>query len=1204
MKVVGLLESAAMLDFRLLGPLQVTEDGRPLQAGGRKQRALLALLLLNANRVVSTDTIIDALWGDDPPESAANAVQVYVSGLRKTLGPGLIETRGAGYQLSIDENQLDLLRVDRLHGEGRAHLAAGDAESAATTLRKALDAWRGRALDAFGGEVFVEPEVAHLEELRLAILEARVEADLALGRHFELVPQLAALVREHPLRERFRAHMMLALYRSGRQAEALAAYREAREVLIEELGLEPLKDLQRLEQAILNQDAALDLAPSAGAGAAAQATTAGRPLDRLAWSSFVGRETEMALLKRQIEAAVAGQGSIVLIAGEPGIGKTRLAEEAALQARLMGAQVIAGKCLEVEGAPPLWPWTEALRSYAVRTDPAVLRRVAESSAAYLATAIPEIGRHLHERTGSLPKGDPEESRFRLFEAMRSFLRNASHETPVVLLLEDIHWADLPTLLLLELMAQTIADERLLLIASYRDVEVSPGHPLSSTVSGLARSASTHRIHLQGLSDEEILEWIGAVSGQASDAASAALARALAEETEGNPFFVKEILQHLVETGAIAFHEGRWTSSASSIGELGIPDTVIEVINRRLRRLSEDCQQLLAAAAIVGRQFSLDVLQKIRSSSPELVLGKLDEAIGARIVVELPARPGHYRFVHSLFAEALVASLPSNQRMELHREAGAALEAISGSEPGPHLAQVARHFFESAPLLEAGVAAEHSVRAGEWAMDRSAPEEAERHYQNALKVSNGGSSAATARLDTLLRLAEAQLVFRPEAALETASEAVQLARSSGDAERLGRAAVTFHGASHNAALLRAEAGQTIEQGAALLREVLSALPAVASATRVKANVALARSVTVQGHIEQADAPTAEAVAMARQLGDRQLLVTALLARSSALAAPECLAERLEIDEEMSELQAGGPATFQTLQVHLFRLRDMLQAGNVHEVDREVAACVALAAALPQPEARWSAEMVQSMRSLMRGDFPEAERHMQAAVATGFLRPGGNSMVQYAVQLYVLRRDQGRAEEVEALSRGLSTQYWTPAFRCGVALITLERGDVETARREFDALAADDFAAIPRDANWLMTMNVLSEICVGLADRTRARVLCRILEPFAGQCLTAGGVIACVGSSEYALGGLSALLEDWDTSDRRFAAALALNRSLGARPWVAYTLYAWAKALHARGRPEEQARIARMASESLTISRELGMQALEARITGFLASAAPR
>jgi len=248
------------VQFGILGPLEVREEGRPVPLGGAKQRAVLAALLLNANRVVSTDQLADALWGDSPPETAATALQVYVSRLRKVLPPGTIATQPPGYVLRAEPEDLDLERFQRLTDEGREALARGEPQAASASLGEALRLWRGPPLADLAGE-FARAQLVSLEDLRDAALEDRIEADLALGRHAELVPELDALVGRHPFRERLRGQLMIALYRAGRQAEALEAYRAARQALRDELGIEPSAALQRLHTAILNQ--APELEPAA-----------------------------------------------------------------------------------------------------------------------------------------------------------------------------------------------------------------------------------------------------------------------------------------------------------------------------------------------------------------------------------------------------------------------------------------------------------------------------------------------------------------------------------------------------------------------------------------------------------------------------------------------------------------------------------------------------------------------------------------------------------------------------------------------------------------------------------------------------------------------------------------------------------------------------------------------------------------------------
>ncbi|MFL6006216.1 MAG: BTAD domain-containing putative transcriptional regulator, partial [Gaiellaceae bacterium] len=338
------------MEFRILGPLEVDGAAGPIDLSGGKQRALLAILLLHANEVVDSARLIEALWSDGAPADAAKALQIHVSRLRRALAPeDVVQTRPGGYIVAADADSLDLPRFEQLVVRGRTRLAASDAAAAREALVEALALWRGPPLAEFAAEPFARAEIARLDELHAGALEARVEADLALGAHAALVPELEALVARYPLRERLREQLMLALYRAGRQAEALQAYRDARTTLVEELGIEPGRQLQELEQAILRQDPSLDPATlQARAG-------------RRAAGAFVGRDREVEELSTALDDAAAGRGRLFLVSGESGIGKTRLADEVASRAKEAGLRLLWGRSAKAEGAPPYWLWSQALR---------------------------------------------------------------------------------------------------------------------------------------------------------------------------------------------------------------------------------------------------------------------------------------------------------------------------------------------------------------------------------------------------------------------------------------------------------------------------------------------------------------------------------------------------------------------------------------------------------------------------------------------------------------------------------------------------------------------------------------------------------------------------------------------------------------------------------------------------------------------------
>jgi DNA-binding SARP family transcriptional activator len=473
------------VEFRILGPLEVEGAEGEIELSGGKQRALLMLLLLHANDVVPAGRLVDLLWTEGVPADAAKALQVHVSRLRRALGPeDAVETRPGGYRVTLDAASFDLLRIEELAATGRSLLAGGDAEAGRRVLADALALWRGAPLTEFASESWARPEIDRLEELYLDTIEARIDADLLLGAHTTLIGELESLVARHPLRDRLRGQLMLALYRCGRQAEALQAYRDARRALVDELGIEPGKALQELEQAILRQDAALDLPASAGA----------RP-GRRAAGIFVGRERELAELSSALEDAAAGRGRLFLVSGESGVGKTRLADELASSGKESGARVLWGRCSKQGGAPPYWPWTQALRP---------------------------LG-------GEVPALDPaaaEGERFGLFVSVASSLQRAASLQPLLMVLDDLHRADELSLLLLEFLAGELAEMHVAVVGTYIETPDAPGE-----LAALVAHSAHHHLRLGPLGAEHVARFLELAGAAHEDAV------AVHAETGGNPRLV-------------------------------------------------------------------------------------------------------------------------------------------------------------------------------------------------------------------------------------------------------------------------------------------------------------------------------------------------------------------------------------------------------------------------------------------------------------------------------------------------------------------------------------------------------------------------------------------------------------------------------------------------------------------------------------------
>ena len=444
------------------------------------------MLVVEANRVVSLDRLIDLLWGDGRPARSTASLQVYVSKLRRILEPernprapsSVLLTRPPGYVLRIGPEDLDATRFEALAAEGRRLLAEGRFRPARQTLEDALALWRGDALADFAYEDFARPSVARWEQLRQVAVEDRIEADLALGAHDRSVAELESLVARFPHRERLWGLLMVALYRGGRQGDALRAAARARAALMEDLGLDASPDLRRLEADILDHAPTLSWHRDSGEGlpAIVVAPPGRRPPGPGA--PLVGRTEELAALEQALADAAAGRGRMVLVSGEAGIGKTRLTEELAARARAAGATVAWGGADEGDGAPAFWPWVQVLRAVLTEgsgrapclTDlPGALMRWHSSC-----PTPPGLARF--PRAASRPS-TPESARFQLYEAVLGLLASVAADRPLVVVLDDLHWADVASLALCAFVAARLKGTRLLVVGTYRPAELSRDHPL-------------------------------------------------------------------------------------------------------------------------------------------------------------------------------------------------------------------------------------------------------------------------------------------------------------------------------------------------------------------------------------------------------------------------------------------------------------------------------------------------------------------------------------------------------------------------------------------------------------------------------------------------------------------------------------------------------------------------------------------------------
>jgi DNA-binding CsgD family transcriptional regulator len=898
--------------------------------------------------------------------------------------------------------------------------------------------------------------------------------------------------------------------------------------------------------------------------------------------TFVGRLRELATLRDSFDQAVAGRGRLVMLAGEPGIGKTRTARELALHADQHGATVLWGHCHEQAGAPPYWPWVQIFRS-ALRTgDPGALLNDVGARASDIADIVPEIRTLVPDLEPSIRLQDAAQARFRMFESIRQFIVSLCRRQSALLVLDDLHWADAPSLRLLEFLAPELGDSRLLLVGTYRPTELSRQHPLSDALGGLARTPHMARVNLGGLNAEEVHDFVAVVTGTRPPAW---LATSLHTQTEGNPLFLREIVRFLEQQGLF---NGDCTSQMAALPPaIRIPEGVREVIGRRLNLLSASCNEVLALAAVIGRDFDDDVLLRAVRRDDQALADALDEALAAHIIEE--TSDGHYQFAHNLIRLTLYDELRPARRRQLHGSVGAALEVSRRAEIDALLPELARHFLAAGDIDRA---IDYATHAGQRAVALLAFEDAVDLFQTALDAMEQRTEPDDAsRCRLLFRLGEA--LRKANAflrALATLRDAVELASALGEAELCARAALAYEQAAWRGAIAADPKPRY------LLERALQQLDETQPAMRAQVVGALARALLHDGADAEAKQQGERAIAMARQLGDPGVLATCLY----------CLLDVVGGHETEDSLRYAADALAAARQVgnlemvhvaHAWRFLSFMERGDIGLAEAELASTARLDARLRQRTYAFAVLLYRVMLALMRGELAEAERLIVRSMTLLRGMPANEDML--SVLIFTLRREQGRLAELQPVMSAFLHQSTAGAvWRPGLALLYLEVCQRDAARIEFEQMAAQGFAAILRDGRWLLCMVYLSEVCAALSDAVRADELYRLLLPYAGRNIV-GGRLICFGSADRYLGLLCTAMSGWTEAERHFDAALTMNSRIGAHAPLAHTKHDYAAMLLARGAAGDRQRAAALLQDSLDSARQLGMRGLEERASARIA-----
>ena len=895
---------------------------------------------------------------------------------------------------------------------------------------------------------------------------------------------------------------------------------------------------------------------------------------------LVGRQRESDELKAALDDAVSGQGRLIMLAGEPGIGKTRMAQELAANAEKLGGQVLWGRCHEGPGRPPYWPWIQLIRSYVRNCDAERLGAEMGSGAAIIAEVVPEVGEKIPGLP--LPPGlESEQARFRLFDSVTAFLKRAANAKPSVLILEDLQWADTPSLLMLEFLSAELLDTRLLLLGTYRDVELPRSNPLSHTLGELARQQHFREFLLQGLSREDVTRFM---AGAAGVEPSQELAKRVFLTTEGNPLFMTQIVQLLVHRGQIEPSD----PVSDPVRDVEIPRSVRLAIRRRLSRLSEDSLQILRVAAVIGREFSLDRLAALtEAATEERLLVVLEDALTDRVIEELPRSAGRYQFSHALIQDTLAQELSPSRKVRLHASIAQTLEDQYGEDVEIHAAELAHHYAEAEAETGPHKMVHYASLAGEWALSAHAYDEALAHFRRALTGKEGQAiDGDTAR--HLFGLARAQgATGQVDEAWVTMERAFDYFIEAGDVS--GAVAAAEYPLFYVSGLKNATR---------MVTETLTLVPADSPESgRLLSRLGLLLNLD-RGDYQQAMEVFTRALTIARKEGDVALEMRTEAAAADAdfyrlnwVAALEKSEQVIKLAQRRNDLQSEAwPRWLASF--------SLLALGRSDEAAAQAAVMLRLAERLHNRGLLASAWVMNGMVAQAMGNWAVAREYYDRELAQGSDSFG--FLAYRAMADYELGRfPEGETNLLRCIDimrhvePGPTLEYgYTSIMIPLVARITGVMEELDVARETGEVVLASPLATT---FFAIMATTGLGIVSVLLGDASAARKHYAELRSHRGTIAPPGFT-----SVDRVLGLLAQTMGDLEQAIEHFDDSMGFCRKAGYRPELAWTCHDYADVLLQRNGEVDRARAIPLLNESLAISGELGMRPLMERVAARLES----
>ena len=906
----------------------------------------------------------------------------------------------------------------------------------------------------------------------------------------------------------------------------------------------------------------------------------GWPLPALMRSSpraaFVGRDTEREVIERSRNRARAGTRQVVLVTGEPGIGKSRLASLSAHGAHGEGFAVLWGACSE-ELAVPYEPWISVCSQLAEHAPSDLLQRHVERHGGELA----RLARKLPQRLADVPEpesSDPETERFLLFSAVAGALVELSASVPVCVVLDDLHWADAQSVALLKHVVTSAESCALQMLVAFRGSDLGKDHPLGAVLADLRRVDAVERITLEGFGAAEVSEVIAAAAGHELDADGLVLAEQIASETDGNPFFVGEILRSLVESGRLLYDDAseRWTVDRSA--PTGLPDSARDVITRRVKRLGDETGDLLTLAAVIGRSFDLELLQRLTDRGSEL-LDRLEAAVDASLLDESAERVGRFRFVHSLINQTLYEALGATRRSSMHHRVAAALEELHGQGPGDHVAELALHWRLAA--VDGPKAASYSAQAGRRALDSLAPDEAAKLFTDALDLLGPDENAERCR--ALIGLGEAQQLIGDAAYRTTLLEAAQIASSLGDADLAALAALA------NTRGFNSLIGDLDDERVDAIGRALELDDGSNAGRRAKLLALQSQELLYEHDRTRRQAVAVEAITLAREVSDPRVRARVLQHAFHGLWSPDMTSVRAGLAHDLlASAQATEDRALEfwanLVLLHVsFETGDFARALALRDRQRE------LAAALAQPTLSWIAQIEVAAWALLEGDFAAGEGLARDALEFGNLAGQPDALQVFGEQRAFVRLYQGRGDEqlIELSRRAAVAHPRMAVWGASTAQYEAHFGNRDTANSLLRAAVENRFEQVGWDTLRLVALSFYADAASRLGARDAAELIHELMTPWQDQLVWSGAL--GYGHVRLWLGVAATTLGRDDEADEQFAFACRFHDDHGLRLWSARSHLGWSEGLAARG---ERAHAQKHASQALELARRYGYGLIEA------------